>query len=198
MRHPSDKRDQILKTASELICEQGYHRTSIEDIVQASGIKKGTVFHYFKSKEELGFAVLDHQYRGFADELASIFSPPGEAWEQVQEFLDLVVHHYAKNGCRGGCPFGNLALEMSDQHEGFRQKLNTIFGSWVRIVQGALERSLLDAGPRASVMATFVVASLEGAIMLARLGKDPGLLAQCVLEIKKYVWLQLEGVSGIS
>ena len=88
---------------------------------------------------------------------------------------------------------GNLASELSDVHEGFRTRLATLFMAWqarlATALESARERGELSRGSDSEAIARFVVASLEGAILLAKVSKDIRMMEQCVAELKRYLAL---------
>src|SRR5207247_7953852 len=88
--------------------------------------------YHFKSKEELGYAILDQIIGSFLDRtLEPCFSDPeGRALTQIRCFLDRVLETQRERNCVGGCPLGNLASELSDVHEGFRARLASVFAAW--------------------------------------------------------------------
>src|SRR5437773_457789 len=79
-------RDQILDAAARLIHLQGYHCTSLDDVLRESGVGKGNFYYYFKSKEDLGYAIIDRVTRGFIERtLEPVF---GDPWgDPVAQFL---------------------------------------------------------------------------------------------------------------
>src|SRR5215468_9043414 len=125
-------RDQILDAASRLIHLQGYQSTSLDDVLTESGVGKGNFYYYFKSKEELGYAIIDRVTEGLIQRtLEPVLGNPSEdPVAQIHAFLDRVLDNQRQRNCVGGCPVGNLASELSDVHEGFRQRLAGIFAEW--------------------------------------------------------------------
>src|SRR5262245_207442 len=125
-------RDQILDAAGRLIHLQGYHCTSLDEVLRESGVGKGNFYYYFKSKEELAYAIIDRLVNGFLERtLEPAFADPaGDPLRQIDAFLDRVVENQRKHNGKGGCPMGNLASELSDIHEGFRARLHEIFVQW--------------------------------------------------------------------
>ena len=97
------------------------------------------------------------------------------------------------SGLSGDASLGNLASELSDVHEGFRERLAGVFGAWrARLTQalGEAQRTGdLDPGCRPETIAHFLVASLEGAILLTKVSKDIRVMEQCVGELKRYLAL---------
>ena len=186
------KREQIVDAAARLIHLRGYNSTSIEDILQATGIGKGTFYYYFASKEKLGFAILEWQTTRFAERvLRKAFAGGRDPLEQIHAYLDLLLDLARKNGCRGGCPFGNLAQELSDTHERFRRRLERTFETWraflERTLQQAQEKGHLRPEADPARLSGFLLAGIEGAILLAKVRKDPGILADCFDELKAHL-----------
>ncbi len=190
-------RDQILDAAARLIHVQGYHCTSLDDVLRESGVGKGNFYYYFKSKEDLGYAIIDRisarlrradpraGLRGSRTPIRSARSTPSSiACSTAQR----------QRNCVGGCAMGNLASELSDVHEGFRQRLADIFDVWPGPSRGGA-----PAGPAARAaprrlrtprgVAQFLVAGLEGAILLSKVTRDITVMERCVEELKRHLTL---------
>ena len=96
-----------------------------------------------------------------------------------------------KRGCIGGCPLGNLALELSDIHEEFRQRLDSAFRNLRSRIEDALAQAesqgTLRPGADIVRLAHFIVAGFEGALMMGKLYKDPVVVEGIVEEVKGHV-----------
>lgn len=188
-------RDQILHAASRLIHLRGYHGTSLDDVLKESGVGKGNFYYYFRSKEELGFAIIDRLVEAFVERtLEPTFADASaDPIGQVHDFLERVLDNQRQRKCVGGCPMGNLASELSDVHEGFRQRLAAIFLRWRARLTEALARGQrvgrLRGGCDPEAIAQFVVAALEGAILLTKVTKDIAVMEQCVDHLKQHLTL---------
>jgi len=188
-------RNQILDAAARLIHLRGYHSTSLDDVLRESGVGKGNFYYYFRSKEELGYAIIDRVMQGF---IRRTLEPAFEDIAQdpivqVQLFLERALEHQRQRNCIGGCPIGNLASELSDVHEGFRQRLAVIFGEWCARLTEALSRGQIGGRIRADVdpseLAQFLVAALEGAILLTKVTKDIRIMERCIEQLKQHLTL---------
>jgi TetR/AcrR family transcriptional regulator, transcriptional repressor for nem operon len=188
-------REAIISAATRLIHVHGYNATSLDDVLRESGVGKGNFYHHFKSKEDLGYAILDKIVDAFLERtlepcFADADAPP---LGQIRCFLDRVLQAQRDQNCVGGCVMGNLASELSDVHEGFRTRLATLFMAWQARLASALEsarrRGELTGATEPERLARFVVASLEGAILLAKVSKDIRVMEQCVAELKRYLAL---------
>src|SRR5881396_2730830 len=192
-------REAIIEAASRLIHVHGYNHTSLDDVLRESGAGKGNFYYHFKSKEELGYAILDQIIASFLERtLEPCFADPDQgALAQIRCFLDRVLEAQRARNCVGGCPLGNLAAELSDVHEGFRARLASVFAAWRERLTLALitaqRGGAVDGACRPEAVAGFLVASLEGAILLTKLTKDITVMEQCVAEMKRYLSIYEHG-----
>jgi len=188
-------RDQILDVAGKLIHLRGYHATSLDDVLKESGVGKGNFYYYFKSKEDLGYAILDRMLQAFVERtLEPAFADAvADPVVQIKEFLDRVLDNQRQRSCIGGCPMGNLASELSDVHEGFRQRLAGIFLQWrvtlAEVLARGQESGRLRSGLDPASAAEFLVAALEGAILLTKVTRDISVMERCVTELKRHLTL---------
>jgi TetR/AcrR family transcriptional repressor of nem operon len=194
-RHGRSTREAILAAATRLIHVHGYNHTTLDDVLRESGVGKGNFYYHFKSKEELGYAILDQIIASFLERtLDPCFSDAtARPLAQIRCFLERVLEAQRARNCVGGCPLGNLAAELSDVHEGFRTRLAGVFGAWQTRLTGALDtarrRGEVVEACRPDAVAHFLVASLEGAILLTKLTKDISVMEQCVTELGRYLSL---------
>jgi len=193
VRDGSSTRDAIVAAATRLMQVKGYTATSLDDVLRETGVGKGSFYHFFRSKEELGHAILDTIVRAFiARTVDPCFSAAAvKPMTQIRCFLDRVVETQRAGNCVGGCPLGNLASELSDVHEGFRERLAEVFSTWrarlTRALEQAQQRGEVREECRPESVAHFVVALLEGAILMAKVTKDIRVMEQCVEELKRYL-----------
>ena len=195
----SDRKVQILDSAAELISERGYTQTSVDDVIRHAGLcGKSHFYHYFKSKEELGYAVLNRQFERFADRgLAVLREPMIDPIERLFLFIDSVVALQAQRGCRGGSSFGTLASELADAHEGFRQRIEMVFERWAAQIQSLLweVRPQLQEGADTARLARFIIATLEGAVLMSRVTKEIEVMENIAADLKRFIGMHLR--SGV-
>jgi TetR/AcrR family transcriptional repressor of nem operon len=188
-------REVVIEAATRLIHLQGYQNTTLDDVLGASGVGKGNFYHYFKSKEDLGFAILDRVIEAFISRGIEPCFADADAPRlgQIRCFLGRVRTALHERNCVGGCLFGNLAAELADVHEGFRTRLASLFARWnARLTQAlteAQERGEVSEACRPDAVAYFLVASLEGAMLLTKLTKDIAVMDRCVEEMNRYLSL---------
>jgi TetR/AcrR family transcriptional repressor of nem operon len=187
----SDRRTRILDSAAALIVRQGFQQTSVDDVIREADLcGKSHFYHYFKSKEELGYAVVNRQFEQFAEYgLAMLRDPMLQPLERLEHFIDEIVSGCAERDCQGGCPFANLVIEMADLHEGFRTRLEAIFERWAAHLESLLweARPQLNDDVDTARFARFIIASLEGALIMARVTRNIGVMEDMAEELKRYV-----------
>lgn len=190
-------KEHIIEVASRLVHLRGFNHTSLGEILKESGVGKGNFYYYFKSKDELGYAIIENNLKQFSEEVTEkAFGNYRDAVAQLDDFLDILLDLHRKRNCTGGCRLGNMAVEMSDIHEGFRKKLQQVFDDWVVQVAGVLRKA--QAGGQLAnhvdptALAQFVIASVEGAILLAKVKKDITILECCFEELKKHIRMYVD------
>jgi TetR/AcrR family transcriptional regulator, transcriptional repressor for nem operon len=196
----SNRRLQILDAAAVLISRQGYAGTSVEDVIRESRLSgKSHFYHYFRSKEELGYEVLDRQFERFTERgLAILREPMIEPLDRLNLFIDSLVASQAERGCQGGSPFGVLAAELSDAHEGFRSRIDTVFDRWASQIQSLLweARPQLIEETDAGRLSRFIIAALEGALMMSRVKRDIGVMEGVATDLKRFIGMHVRDGAG--
>ncbi len=187
----SDRRLQILDAAAIMIAERGYTATSVDDVIRGAKLSgKSHFYHYFRSKEELGYEVLNRQFERFTERgLAILREPMIDPLERLSLFIDAVVALQVERGGRGGSPFGNLAAEMADAHEGFRVRIEAVFERWASQIRSLLweARPQLHDDVDAVRLSRFIIATLEGAVLMTRVKRDLGVLEGIAIDLKRFI-----------
>lgn len=199
----SDRRSQILDAAATLISERGFTSTSVDDVIRGAKLSgKSHFYHYFKSKDELGYEVLNRQFERFSERgLAILREPMIDPIERLNLFIDAVVALQAESGGRRGSPFGNLAAELADAHEGFRIRIEAVFERWASQIRSLLweARPQLQDDVDAVRLSRFIIASLEGAVLMTRVKRDITVLEGIAIDLKRFIMMHVrEGAAAPS
>lgn len=109
-RPPSDKRDKLAHAASTLAYTRGFEATTISDIATEAGVPMGSVYYYFKTKDDVGRAVVDAMSQRYA-ELQSQWEAAGGPRERLVAYLEMSVTD-AQVTKDYGCPIGSLCTDM--------------------------------------------------------------------------------------
>ena len=109
--------------------------------------------------------------------------------DRLSLFIDAVVALQAERGGRGGSPFGNLAAELADAHEGFRIRIEAVFERWASQIRSLLweARPQLNDDVDAVRLSRFIIATLEGAVLMTRVKRDLGVLEGIAIDLKRFI-----------
>ena len=170
-------RPKNLEAAAELVHRNGFNHTGIQEILDRASVPKGSFYFYFKSKEDLGLALIDHHAERIAAKAQSCFEdcfrPP---LDRLRSFFRCAFERYEAQGYQKGCPIGNLCQEMSDLSPAFRRKLESVMERIALGMAGVLEqaREAGDLPPRLDPEETarFIVSSWQGALLVMKVEKS--------------------------
>jgi TetR/AcrR family transcriptional regulator, transcriptional repressor for nem operon len=164
-------RARIIEAASRLVAEHGVARTRLDDIMAESGTSKSQIYHYFSDREALMCAVVEAQSEEVLRFQESCLTKVGSI-EDLRAWRDKILAINRSRRCKGGCPIGSLASELSDRSETARNALAQSFTLWESHLTGALER-MRDQGalrPEADIprLATGIITALQGGLLMAQ------------------------------
>ncbi|MGW1542092.1 TetR/AcrR family transcriptional regulator [Streptomyces sp. NPDC002309] len=176
MGRTSDAREKILTAAQSLIEMRGYSALGVAEICKAAGVPKGSFYYFFESKEALALAVIDEHWAAQRREWDRVLRGDREPLQRLRQLFEETAAAQtagqASCGTVSGCMFGNLTLEMSNQTEAIRDRLQRIFDAQVDMI----EEVVREASERGDVRVTdvrdaarSVVAQLEGQVLFAKL-----------------------------
>jgi TetR/AcrR family transcriptional repressor of nem operon len=171
---PGPTKERLLLEATRLVHEKGFGATSVNDLLAAAGLKKGSLYFHFASKRELGLCVLNRARAQFAEFRSGALS--GETPEaRLHHFLEAVLSAHRESGFVGGCLWGNTALEVSDSDEEYARFVAGVFDEWIAQIEAVIAAGQAEGQFRADVpacqLARHVVSAIEGGIMQSRLRK---------------------------
>jgi TetR/AcrR family transcriptional regulator, lmrAB and yxaGH operons repressor len=170
------ERSDTLPTLAEVFREHSYEGASLSLLSQATGLGKGSLYHFFPGgKEEMASAALGEADAWFERE---VFTPPRDASRPADgmgTMLDAVDGYFGSG--RRVCLVGAPAL--GDARDRFAQAPRSYFSRWVEALAGALVRDGHSAAA-AGAMAEEVVLGIQGAIVLARALDDPGVFTRAI------------------
>ena len=170
----SKSKTKILDSAQKLFHLYGFQQTSIDEILNDSGVTKSNFYYHFRSKEELGLEILDRRIKQYETDVLSrtLENTSLSPSTRINNFYKKVKTFHTDLGCAKGCPFGNLAIEMSGVNENFRTRLADFFIRWEKSIQDCIEEGInsgefkRDISPK--VMSQLILSHLEGAIMMVK------------------------------
>ena len=168
-------KETIIKKSIHLFKVHGYYKTSMADLAEACGLLKGSIYHYFKGKQDLGLTCLQYIHEIFNE---SIFSYAYKKSVSPQEQMDGLckgVEKYFLNS-EGGCLLGNWSLEVINDIPEFKEEIRSYFDSWEAALVNILKSKYSEK--ESHVLAKVSIANIQGALMMMRLYNDKTLFLQ--------------------
>jgi AcrR family transcriptional regulator len=181
-----DSREKMIRAAQELLSERGYAGTSFGDVIERSGAPRGSIYHHFPGgKQQL---VTEAVQRYAATVLAAIAKADeaGSSVDTVRVFVDWVRRGLRASDFRLGCAIAGVVLDATPSDVELLTLTSEAFRSWrVKLASAFRRDGATDAQARR--LATFVVASVEGAMILARAERDVTPVADVGHELEAHV-----------
>jgi TetR/AcrR family transcriptional repressor of nem operon len=163
-----DKRT-IIKESLMVFRQKGYHNTTMSDIAIACGLLKGSLYHYFSSKEELMKEVIVFLHEWYKREVFSVaYDESLSGHEKLDRLAEMSEYIFYNEP--GGCLMANIGLETANTYPEFAELIKGFFEDWI----AALAHIFRDGhGPIvARQLAELSVAEIEGAVMLMQVYQD--------------------------
>lgn len=158
-------REQLIFTAASMIHEHGYNNVGIKSILDEVKVPKGSFYYYFDSKESLGLAIIDL----YIEDLSSVIAKSEKTSDALKSFFNIFFDRLRGLEMKRGCPIGNLILEMSDESESFRIKLQEWYNKLENWITEILTiENIEDPVDKSKVL----ISAFEGAMLLSKLEKS--------------------------
>jgi len=188
----SPTKQRLLAAAQKLMLGKGYPSTTLDEICVAAGVTKGSFFHYFASKEDLGKAVLEHFVTGLFQHMqAAAFTKKRDPLERVYGYVDFVIKMAKDPSVTQGCLLGSFAQDLSDTHPAIRAQCKGYFDQWAKALKRDLDAAKAKLAPQAKFntqdLAEHFIAVVEGALILVKARQDGKILATQLRHFKRYL-----------
>jgi AcrR family transcriptional regulator len=163
----AERKDQILDAASEVFAQRGVHEARMDDIVKKSGLSKGTLYWYFKSKDDILIAIFERMFAREFQELERIKISPGPAIEKVNTFCQLTLKdvHKMLRLMPLAYEFLALAFRRKFVQEAFKRYINVFVDNLASIIQDGIDQGEFKPADPTQI-AIAIGAIFEGTILL--------------------------------
>jgi TetR/AcrR family transcriptional regulator, transcriptional repressor for nem operon len=182
-------RKKIVQAAAPIFNQRGYEGSSLNDLMEATGLQKGGIYRHFASKEELAAEAFDYTWEAAWNARLLHVDEKANGIDKLKQLIANFVEH--RSPIPGGCPILNTAIDADDGNPVLRARVAKALRSWVGRVQAFVEQAQeqRDARPRvdAKAVATLIVASLEGAFMMSRIQRNDEALRHVQSHLNGYL-----------
>jgi AcrR family transcriptional regulator len=185
-------RQNIIEKSLRLFCVKGYYNTSINDILQATGLTKGGLYGHFASKEDIWHAVYDEALTIWKAVIFKGIESGSNPLERIQILIENDIRNKLGNDVfEGGCFFHSMLVELSGQSDAMSERLLQGFTQLAGLLCAWLEQAdqqgMLKADLNLKEIANHIIISLNGAAALYASNHDPAVLDQTVSQLRFYI-----------
>jgi TetR/AcrR family transcriptional regulator, transcriptional repressor for nem operon len=172
MRKGEQTRQEIIRKAAPIFNQRGYDGAALSDLMRATGLEKGGIYRHFESKQQLAAEAFDYSWKLAID---ARFEGTQDIANTVDR-LKLFVRNFRDRRAGlvpGGCPLLNTAVDSDDGRPELRRKARRALDSWRDRLQSTAEEGKQRGEVRSAIdsaeLATLIVSTLEGGLMVSRL-----------------------------
>lgn len=183
----NNPREKLLEVAFNEIYQNGYTATSIDKILKQASMNKGSMYHFFKSKKELGLAVVNEKINSYIEDKYSVLLKYEE--NICQELLKLIKDR-DNFDFTCGCKLNNLMQELSPIDEDFKIALEKVYIRFENIIEEVLNKAVKNGEIKhndTKALSMFVVASIEGCLGTAKKSQDGNYFQICISQLEQFL-----------
>jgi TetR/AcrR family transcriptional repressor of nem operon len=189
MSKGAETRERIIAKAAELFNQRGLEGTSVADLMEATGLEKGGIYRHFPSKEAVAAEAFDYAWdSAFQERVRDLDRIPGS----VDRLKHLIANFVERRlSIPGGCPLLNTAIEADDGNPVLRGRALQALGKWQNLLTSVINEGIQSREIRSGVdpkrLATIIISSLEGALMISRLERNRDALLAARSHLDRYL-----------
>jgi TetR/AcrR family transcriptional repressor of nem operon len=171
-------RDRLLRQGMKSFYANGFHGTTVDAVLAASGVPKGSFYHHFRSKESFGQAVLEHYMHVQLDMLSRWSQDDSlSTAAQLTGYFNELSDVFVRSGFQRACLAGKFSTELAAGSDPFRAQLAGSLTVWHTVLTDMLRRGQEAGDVRtdrgAEELAHSVLAIVQGAFVVALSARDP-------------------------
>lgn len=170
-------RQHLLDVGRTLILQRGYGGVGLKELLDESGVPKGSFYHYFESKEAFGVTLLDTYFAEYETRLQAHFAQPTSALDRLMRFWQAWLDHVDAGGIAHRCLVVKLAAEIADLSDPMREVVHAGTTRLIEQVAAVITEGQRDGSVNAAVPALPLSRTLYGqwigAAILAKVSRTP-------------------------
>jgi AcrR family transcriptional regulator len=176
-------RERIVNAAADLMYVRGIGSTTLDDVLEASGVSKSQLYRHFANKDEIVRAVIELMGQRVIQREKSALGRVSTI-AGLRRWRDALVQNNALRHGAYGCALGSFASEVADHDAVARQMLLALFAEWKELLTGAMRRlqenGVLPPEARVDELATGLLGALQGGYVLAQTARDVAPMATSI------------------
>jgi len=186
-------RERIVAEAASLFNQRGFEGGSMSELMAATGLEKGGIYRHFSSKQELAAEAFDYAWKlALATRTHALNQIPNSI-DKLKQFVANFAD--ARPSIPGGCPLLNTAIDADDGNPLLRERARKALREWrdllISIIDTGIKQKEIKRSADAEKLATLIISSLEGALMIGRLERDREALLIAKTHLNDYIEQQV-------
>ena len=183
-------RQRIIAEAARVFNSKGYSNASMTDIMEATQLQKGGIYRHFRNKDELALAAFDFAYNRLRGRYKEEVFRELNAANRLSNMLEIHGSLLDDSYLEGGCPILNTAIDAEATHPPLKAKAQFAMNEWQRTIKAIVQKGIIRKELKETdinKLSTTIIASLEGAVMLAKLYSDHTFVGQVIEHLNKHI-----------
>jgi TetR/AcrR family transcriptional regulator, transcriptional repressor for nem operon len=190
MRKGERTRHAIIRKAAPIFNQRGYEGAALSDLMQATGLRKGGIYRHFESKQQLAGEAFDYAWKIALDTRFEGTEGIPNAVDRLKQVVRNFRHRRTAL-VAGGCPLLNTAIDSDDGNPQLRMRARRAFSLWrerlYSIAEEGKHQNEVRAGLDSAQLATLIVSTLEGGLMVSRLERKDDALDLACHHLEEYL-----------
>lgn len=184
-------KEHIIEQSAALFNTKGYNACSLQDIMMATGLKKGGIYNHFKNKDEIAFESFDYSFNLVKQRFQQGLLNCKTSYEKIIAIISVFESFHTKPVTQGGCPIFNTAVDSSGIHPSLTEKARSAINHLKRYIEIKIDEGI-DSGEfntyiKSEELSTLILTSMEGALIMSRVNNDDGPIQTVVKHLKSQI-----------
>ena len=198
MSKGEETRHRIVTEAATIFNRRGFEGGSMSELMKATGLEKGGIYRHFSSKEELAEEAFDYAWKAAFHERQHYLDAVPNSVDRLKQFVANFVER--RSSVPGGCPLLNTAIDADDGNPQLRGRARKALREWrdllSSVIRAGIERKEIRRDVDARNLATLIISSLEGALMISRLERDREALLAAQSYLERYLETEVRAAAN--
>jgi TetR/AcrR family transcriptional repressor of nem operon len=186
-----DTRNKIIEESARLFNMRGYHGCSLQDIMDATKLKKGGIYNYFSNKDEIAYAAFDYSFNLVLTRFTESLAKAQTSKEKLYAIIDVFASFYKYPVFEGGCPIFNTAVDSNGTHPELTEKAREAINTLKRYIEIKIdegkESGEFKSETKSEELSALIILTTEGALIMSRVNNDPAPVSAAIKHLKQTI-----------
>lgn len=184
-------KEHIIRESAKLFNTKGFAGASLSDIIDRSGVRKGGIYNHFENKDEIALAAFDYSFSQILNFLSKALENAYNSKEKLLAICKVYIDIIENNALEGGCPILNTAIESDDGHPLLKERaqhaMMIFMDRLTMIIVEGVENKEFKKEISPVEVCTYIIAIVEGGVMLSKLFDDSKYIRHCTSHVTQYI-----------